>query len=139
MVGLVVLILLLSHLLGQRHRGRAAGEPYESGIVSTGALPLRLTARFYLLALLFVVFDLEVAFLVAWAVAARDLGWSGYAAASLFALVLGLALVYLWRLGALEWGTRARGRIPGTTRPAGGTARGAAGAAARGSAEGAVR
>jgi NADH-quinone oxidoreductase subunit A len=107
-LGLVAAILILSHLLGQRHSARSAGVPYESGIVSTGSPPLRIAAKFYLLALLFVVFDLEIAFLVVWAVAARELGWAAYAGIVVFVIVLAVALVYLWRLGALDWGTAAR-------------------------------
>ena len=55
----------------------------------------------------FVIFDLEVVFLVAWAVAARELGWAGYIEALVFIAVLGVALAYLWRIGALDWGTTA--------------------------------
>jgi NADH-quinone oxidoreductase subunit A len=106
-VALVAGMLLVSHLLGQRHRGRATGEPYESGIVSAGSARLRFSAKFYLIAMFFVIFDLEVAFLVAWAVAARDLGWAGFVEAAIFIAVLGVALIYLWRLGALDWGTTA--------------------------------
>jgi NADH-quinone oxidoreductase subunit A len=97
----------LSHVLGERHRARAMGEPFEGGIAPTGSARLRLSAKFYLLAVFFVIFDLETAFLVAWAVAARELGWSGYAGALVFMAVLGVALAYLWRTGALDWGTSA--------------------------------
>jgi len=100
-------MILLSALLGQRHRSRATGEPYESGIVSAGSARLRFSAKFYLIAMFFVIFDLEVAFIVAWAVAARELGWAGYIEAFIFIFVLGMALVYLWRRGALDWGTTA--------------------------------
>jgi NADH-quinone oxidoreductase subunit A len=110
-VGLVAAMLLLSHILGQRRRDRAADAPYESGIVSTGTPPLRFVAKFYLPALLFVIFDLEIAFLIAWAVVARELGWPGYAAAATFIGVLGVALAYVWRAGALDWGrTASQGR-----------------------------
>ncbi len=106
-LGLVGVMIGLSHLLGQRHRDRATGEPFESGIVSAGSARLRLSAKFYLLAMFFVIFDLEVAFLVAWAVAAREVGWAGYVEALIFMFVLGVALAYLWRIGALDWGTSA--------------------------------
>ncbi len=98
----------LSFLLGQRHRGRATDEPYESGIVSTGSARLRMTSQFYLMAMLFVIFDLEAVFIFAWAVAVRELGWTGYAAISVFIALLLVALVYLWRTGALTWGPAAR-------------------------------
>lgn len=100
----------LSHVLGERHWDRATGEPYESGIVSTGSARLRLSARFYLVALFFVIFDLEAVFLFAWAIAFRELGWVGYGEILVFVGILIAALVYLWRLGALDWGPTGRGR-----------------------------
>jgi NADH-quinone oxidoreductase subunit A len=107
----VTAMLGLSHFLGQRGRNRADAEPFESGVVSTGSARVRLSARYYLLAMFFVVFDLEVVFIVAWAVAARELGWAGYAGMAVFTGVLLAALAYLWRLGALDWG-RATARKP---------------------------
>jgi NADH-quinone oxidoreductase subunit A len=100
---LVASMIALSALLGERHTGRATGEPYESGVVSTGGARLRFSANFYLVAMLFVIFDLEAVFIFAWAVAAREAGWSGYAGVLIFIGVLIAALVYEWRLGALDW------------------------------------
>jgi NADH-quinone oxidoreductase subunit A len=94
----------LSSVLGQRHRERATGEPYESGIVSTGSAQIRFDIKFYLVAVIFLVFDLEAAFLYAWAVAVRETGWSGYAEVLVFVGILAAALAYLWRLGVLDWG-----------------------------------
>ncbi len=109
---LVAVMLGLSYILGQRHKERATGEPYEAGIVSTGSARLRLDVRFYLVAVFFVVFDLEAAILFVWAVALRDIGWPGYLEGLIFIAVLLAALVYLWRLGALDWGTiRRKGRV----------------------------
>jgi NADH-quinone oxidoreductase subunit A len=105
---LVVAIVAVSAVLGERHRQRATGEAYESGIVSTGSARLRFAAHFYLVALLFVIFDLEAAFLFAWAVAARDLGWAGCVGAAVFLVVLGVALLYEWRVGALDFGPSLR-------------------------------
>jgi NADH-quinone oxidoreductase subunit A len=96
----------ISHLLGQRHTGRETAEPYESGISSTGSARLRFSAHFYLIAMLFVIFDIEAVFLFAWAVAYRDVGWAGYAGALVFIAVLVVALLYEWRQGALEWRRR---------------------------------
>lgn len=101
-------MLLVSYVLGQRHSESATGEAYESGIVSTGSARVRFDVRFYLVALLFVIFDLEVVFLVAWAIAVRDVGWTGYAGALVFIGILTAALVYEWRVGALDWGPRGR-------------------------------
>jgi len=94
----------LSFVLGQRHRERATGEPYESGIVSTGSAQVRFDIKFYHVAVIFLVFDLEAAFLYAWAVAVREAGWAGYIEVLVFVGVLAVALVYLWRLGVLDWG-----------------------------------
>jgi NADH-quinone oxidoreductase subunit A len=105
---LVAAMLGLSYVLGQRHADPATGEPYESGIVPTGSARLRLSADFYLVAMFFVIFDLEAVFLFAWAIAFRELGWGGYVAAVVFIAILAVALVYLWRLGALDWGTTVR-------------------------------
>lgn len=102
---LVVAMLSVSYVLGQRHHEKATGSPYESGIVSAGSAHVRLSAKFYLVAMFFVVFDLEAAFIFAWAVAGRELGWSGYWELLIFTGVLLVALAYLWRLGALDWGT----------------------------------
>jgi len=102
---LVAFMLAVSFVLGQRHRSRAAGEPYECGIVSTGSAQVRFGVKFYLMAMFFVIFDLEAAFIIAWAVAARELGWMGYLEVLVFVAVLIAALFYLWRVGALEWGT----------------------------------
>ncbi len=96
-------MLGLSYVLGQRHHERATGQPYESGIISTGTARIRLSANFYLMAMFFVIFDLESVFIFAWAVVMRDAGWLGYSEALVFIAILGVALIYLWRLGALDW------------------------------------
>jgi NADH-quinone oxidoreductase subunit A len=105
---LVAGMLGLSYLLGERHRGRTTGEPYESGMVPTGSARLRFDVKFYLVATFFVIFDLEAVFLFAWAVAARELGWTGYIEVAIFVGVLLAALVYLWRIRALDWGSKQR-------------------------------
>ena len=97
-------MIALSYVLGQRHHERATGEPYESGIISTGSAQVRFDVRFYLVAMFFVIFDLEAIFIFAWAVAARELGWAGYYEILIFIGVLVMVLIYLWRLGALDWG-----------------------------------
>jgi NADH-quinone oxidoreductase subunit A len=94
--------------LGQRHSEPATGEPYEGGIVSEGSARVRFSARYYLVAMFFVVFDLEAVFLFAWAVAARELGWAGYFEVLLFVAVLVASLIYLWKVGALDWAREPR-------------------------------
>lgn len=103
--GLAIAIVLLSSVLGQRHRERSTGEPYESGIVPTGSARIRFDVKFYLMAMFFVIFDLEAVFVFAWANSARQLGWSGYMEIVIFIGILALALFYLWRVGALDWRT----------------------------------
>src|SRR5512139_103890 len=76
--GLVSAMIGLSYLLGQRHRERQTAEPYESGIVPTGSARLRFDVKFYLVAVFFVVFDLESVFIFGWAVGVREAGWAGY-------------------------------------------------------------
>ena len=103
---LMLAVLLLTWLLGERHQAGAADEPFESGIVGIGDARLRFPAKFYLVAMFFVIFDVEALFLFAWAIAARQGGWVGYVEMAVFMGVLLAALAYVWRVGALEWGTR---------------------------------
>lgn len=113
---LVVLagMLVISYALGERHVEPATREPYESGILPTGTARIRFDVRFYLVAMFFVIFDLEAVFIFLWAVALRQAGWTGYIDIAVFIAILVAALAYLWRLGALEWGTVAQGkRRPG--------------------------
>jgi NADH-quinone oxidoreductase subunit A len=101
---LLTLILTLSYFLGQRHSERATGQPYESGILETGSARLRFSAQFYLMAMMFVIFDIEVVFIVLWAVAFNELGWAGYIAISVFIGLLIAVLIYEWSIGALDFG-----------------------------------
>ena len=103
-VAIVSAMTGLSYFLGERHRENQTNEPYESGIVSTGTARVRFDIKFYLIAMFFVIFDLEAVFIFAWAVSIRETGWTGYAEMLIFIGVLTAALVYVWRLGALEWG-----------------------------------
>ena len=102
-VVLVTAVLVVSYLLGPRHSEPATGQAYEGGIVSEGSARVRFSVRYYLVAMFFVVLDLETVFLFAWAGAARELGWAGYCEVLLFVGVLLAALVYLWKVGALDW------------------------------------
>lgn len=102
--------------LGGRDWGRAKNDPFESGIVSVGSARLRLSAKFYLVAMFFVIFDVEALFLYAWAIALRESGWAGFIEAVIFITVLLAGLVYLWRLGALDWAPESRKRLLGKHR-----------------------
>lgn len=101
---LVFAILGLSYLLGERHKERSTGEAYESGIISTGSARLRFPSQFYLVAMLFVIFDIETVFVISWAIAFGELGWAGFTGASVFIFILLVVLIYEWRNGALDFG-----------------------------------
>ncbi|CDL86877.1 NADH-quinone oxidoreductase subunit A [Xenorhabdus cabanillasii] len=102
-LGLCALMLLGAYFLGGRAKARAKHIPYESGIDSVGSARLRLSAKFYLVAMFFVIFDVEALYLYAWSVSIKESGWLGFAEASIFILVLLAGLVYLARIGALNW------------------------------------
>jgi len=106
----VVTMLGLSYILGQRVSRPSKDLPYESGIVSVGSAHFRISVHFYLPAILFIIFDLEVVFLFAWAVAVRESGWPGFIEICVFILILLAALFYLWRIGALDWRTQTQRR-----------------------------
>lgn len=101
---LVFAILGLSYVLGERHKERSTGEAYESGIISTGSARLRFPSQFYLVAMLFVIFDIETVFVISWAIAFGELGWAGFIGASVFIFILLVVLIYEWRNGALDFG-----------------------------------
>jgi NADH-quinone oxidoreductase subunit A len=99
-----------SWALGPRRRGLPDANPFESGILPLHNTEMRFPSQFYLVAMCFVIFDLEMVFVFAWAVAVRPAGWTGYAGMMAFLALLLLALAYLWRSGALEWGPAQRQR-----------------------------
>lgn len=102
---LVSLLIGVSYYLGQRHHpGKQTDAPFESGIVTVGEARLRFPIAFYLVAMFFVIFDMEAVYLFGWAIAVRESGWAGFIEAAVFIPVLLAALAYLWRMGALDWG-----------------------------------
>jgi NADH-quinone oxidoreductase subunit A len=102
-VSLALVMIGLSYFLGQRHRERATDLPYESGVASTGSARVRFDIKFYLVAMFFVIFDVEAVFIFAWAVSLRETGWSGYMEILFFIGVLLAVLLYLWKIGGLDW------------------------------------
>jgi NADH-quinone oxidoreductase subunit A len=106
--GLCAFMLGVSSLLGSKAWGHSKSEPFESGIVSTGGARLRFSAKFYLVAMLFVIFDIEALFLFAWAISLRESGWPGFIEALVFIVILLIGLFYLARVGALDWAPQAR-------------------------------
>lgn len=110
---LVAAMVVLSYLLGERHRAPARNTPYESGIKPTGSARLRYGARYYLVGLFFILFDIEAAIVFAWGIDFRALGWYGYIEALLFIATLAAGLVYVWKLGGLDWSPDIRRRRGG--------------------------
>ena len=106
----VVVMLGLSFFLGRRINRKYKNTPFESGIISVGSAQFRISVHFYLTAILFIIFDLEVVFLFAWAVSIREAGWLGFIEISVFIFILVIALIYLWRIGALDWRTSVQRR-----------------------------
>ena len=111
----IAVALVGAWFIGAKARhGGARTLPFESGIVPVGdAEEMRVSIEFYLIAVFFVIFDLETIFIIAWAVAFFDVGWRGYIGASVFIALLLVALLYEWRSGALDWGRKRRAPGPG--------------------------
>lgn len=110
---MVGVILFLGAIIGERSpMTRATIEPFESGVVHIGSSQIPISVEFYLIAIFFVIFDLETVFIFAWAVAFYELGVFGYLAISVFILVLVAALIFEWKSGALDWGTKTRTGLP---------------------------
>jgi NADH-quinone oxidoreductase subunit A len=105
---MVGVMLGASYALGPRRRGPADNNPFESGILPAHDTHIRFPSQFYLVAMFFVIFDLEMVFVFAWAVAVKAAGWAGYGGMLAFLALLLVALAYLWRAGGLEWGPAGR-------------------------------
>ncbi len=100
---ITVLILNISWIFGPSNPTSRKTDPYESGMKPIGPAVRRLPVKFYLIAVLFILFDIEVIFFLPWAVVFRDLGFYGLAVMGLFLFILTVGLVYEWKKGALEW------------------------------------
>jgi NADH-quinone oxidoreductase subunit A len=103
-ISLVGVMIGLSYVLGERHREKTTDEPYESGIPPTGDARLRFSSSFYLIAMFFVIFDLDAAFIMLWAVSFRELGLPGYIGMLVFIGILMILLIYELSIGALDFG-----------------------------------
>ena len=106
----ISVLLFLAWFLGRRTRQVEKDAPYESGVAPTGSARLREPVPFFLVAIFFIVFDVEAIFIVSWAVAYDLLGWAGFIQITVFIIILFYGLVYLWKSGALDWGPR-RNRV----------------------------
>ena len=100
--GLAVLLVGAAALLGPRRPSKVKAAPFECGSDPIGSARERFGVKFYLIALLFIVFDIEAVFVYPWAIQLRDLGWPGFAAMAFFAFTLVVGLAYVWKKGALE-------------------------------------
>ena len=100
---LVSVMVAMGPLIGPRAQTAVKGDAFECGNPPSGGAWGRFSVKFYLTAILFIVFDVEVVFMYPWAVVFRRLGWLGFFEMLFFVAFLGLALLYVWRKGALEW------------------------------------
>lgn len=105
--GFGLVMVGLSSLLGPRKPTAEKLAPYECGMPPVGDARERQSVKFYLVAMIFLLFDIEVAFLYPWAMALRTLGWSGFVQVLLFMVLLLFGYIYVWRKGALDWGNEA--------------------------------
>jgi NADH-quinone oxidoreductase subunit A len=101
--GIAALFIVASAVLGPRKRTAIKDQPFECGIESEGITSKPVPVRFYLMALLFILFDVELAFLFPWAVVFRSLGMFGFIEMLVFFVVVGVGFIYAWKIGALEW------------------------------------
>jgi NADH-quinone oxidoreductase subunit A len=112
--GFALTSVVLSGLLGPRRPTPEKSAPYECGVPPVGDARERQSVKFYLVAMIFLLFDIEVAFLYPWAMALRQLGWAGFVQVVLFTLLLLAGYVYVWRKGVLDWGHDTWPREPGS-------------------------
>jgi NADH-quinone oxidoreductase subunit A len=102
-MGLAGVILTLSTLVGRHLPNRTKAQPYECGVTPTGDARQPFTVKFYLVAMLFILFDVEAVFLYPWAVVYRELHWLGFVEMLVYIAILLVGYVYLWKKGALDW------------------------------------
>lgn len=96
--------IILSSFVGPRNPTPEKMAPYECGMPPVGDARDRQSVKFYLIAMIFLLFDIEVAFLYPWALAVRDLSWTGFVQILVFFLILSVGYIYIWRKGVLDWG-----------------------------------
>ena len=102
-VGLLALLLVLTRWLGEQKPDPEKARPYECGVIPTGWARFRYPVAFYLMAVFFLIFDVETALIFSWAVAVEELGWRGWLQISFFIVILLVSLIYLWSKGGLDW------------------------------------
>lgn len=102
-IGFVVFVLIVTHILGPFRRNKKKDENFECGIESTGNARMPVSIKYFMTAILFVLFDVEVIFFYPYAVNFRAMGWDGFMALLLFVAIFLLGFAYVWKKGALEW------------------------------------
>jgi NADH-quinone oxidoreductase subunit A len=117
-VGFAATMIGASLLLGPKNPTPEKLAPYECGMPAVGDARERQSVKYYLVAMIFLLFDIEVAFLYPWAIALRDLGWPGFVQIVTFFLILLVGFVYVWRKGVLDWGSVRRPRQPASRKAA---------------------
>ncbi len=111
-MGLAGLLLFVSTAIGRHRPSRAKSQPYECGITPTGDAREPFSVKFYLVAMVFILFDVEAVFLYPWALVYRELRWFGFTEMVLYIAILLAGYIYLWKKGALDW-TRPASRRDG--------------------------
>lgn len=101
--GFVITMLALSVFLGPRNDSEVKDDPFECGTIGSGGSSDRHSVKFYLVAMIFILFDIEIVFMYPWAVQLAELGWYGFYAMLSFLAVLGIGLAYIWKRGVLDW------------------------------------
>jgi NADH-quinone oxidoreductase subunit A len=117
-IGFACVMVGLGLVLGPRNPTPEKLAPYECGMPAVGDARERQSVKFYLVAMIFLLFDIEVAFLYPWAVALRELGWAGFIQIVTFFAILLVGYIYVWRKGVLDWGPVARAARPSSRRAA---------------------
>ena len=102
-LALTGILLFLTRWIGEKKPTAEKLKPYECGIIPTGSARFPYPVPFYLVAIFFLIFDVEAAFIFAWAVAFRELGWAGWLEISVFIVILLFSLIYIWNKGGLDW------------------------------------
>ncbi|RKP57458.1 NADH-quinone oxidoreductase subunit A [Pararobbsia silviterrae] len=102
-VGLGAALISVGKVLGPSKPDSAKNAPYECGFEAFEDARMKFDVRYYLVAILFIIFDLETAFMFPWGVALKDIGWTGFIAMMIFLLEFLLGFAYIWKKGGLEW------------------------------------
>jgi len=107
-ISLVSGILFISYFLGERHEEPATNDVYEGGVIATGTARLLFPIHFYIIALFFVIFDMQGVFIIAWAISVKAAGWAGYIAISIFIGIFIVVVIYEWSIGAFNFGPNSK-------------------------------